>query len=145
MIHLALRFHKQKSENRYLRPVLHICCWYICSSWYTYSCCPRVTISTSGKAKTGIPAALYGTSVSKPAAARTIPFSRPAGTPAAVALALWFSRPKNRKQVPATGLTHLLPPHYDFYDRKSKNRYVRSAWHTCSCCPRVRNRKSKNG
>ncbi|WP_375449063.1 hypothetical protein [uncultured Nostoc sp.] len=65
--------------------------------------------------------------------------SIPAGTPAAAATALRFLPAKKRKQIPATNLTYLqlLPQRYDFYKRKSKNRYVQPAKHTCSCCPRI--------
>ncbi len=30
-----------------------------------------------------------------------------------------------------------LPPRYNFYDRKSENRYLQLAWHTYSCYPRL--------
>ena len=103
-------FYERKSDNRYLRP-----------AWHTCSCCLRATIFTSGKAKTGT--------------------SDRRDTTAAAASALRFLRAEKQKQVPATRLTNLylqlLPPRYDFYERKSEDRYLRPAWHTCSCCPHV--------
>ncbi|WP_375449177.1 hypothetical protein [uncultured Nostoc sp.] len=77
------------------------CCWHICGY------CPCVTIFTISKAKTGI-------------------CDRP-DISAAAAPALRFLQAENRKQVPATGLTHLqlLPPHYDFLQAE-KQKQVRA-------------------
>lgn len=144
MIYLALQFHKQKSKNRYLWLALHICCWYIYSYWYTYNCYSRITISISEKTKTSISAVFYSTSVSKPTAACTIPFLLLTSIFVAVALALWFLQSKKQKQIPATGLIYLLPLHYNFYNWKSKDRYMQLAWHTCSCCLYIYNQKSKS-
>ena len=89
-------FYNRKGEDTYLQPC----------RWHTCSCCTRVTIFMIGKAK--IPAC-------DPAA----------GTPVAAAPALRFSRAEKRKQVRATSLAQ-LPPRYDFYERKSKDRYLQS-------------------
>ncbi len=92
-----------------------------------HNCCLRVAIFATEKAK------MVKDLLDKKL---LIAYTSAAGI---VSLTLQFLRAENEKQIRAIGLTQLpanlllaqLPPHYDLYKRKSENRYVQPAWHSC--------------
>ena len=123
-------FYERKSKNRYTL------------SWKrpTGSCCSRATIFTSGKAKTGIPALLHGTSVQASCWSHITNFaSEKAKTakhvlnikvPAAAAHALQFLWAEKQKPIYIElekAHRQLLLPRYDFYKWKSENWYTYSS------------------
>lgn len=123
LLPLGYNFYKQKSQNWYLRP-----------AWHTCSCCHCITVFMSRKVKTRI--ATADTTVARVTIfiirkTKTSTCNGP-DTLIAAAPTLWFLQDKKRKQICVTGLTdlQLLLLRYDFYKRKSENRYVRSAWHS---------------
>ena len=129
LLPLRYDFRDQKIENRYLRP-----------AWHT--CCPRITIFTIGKAKTGTcdqpdtpAAAAPAFAIEKAKTAKDVLDKKAPAAGTAAPRYDFYKRKSENTQVRVTSLTdlQLLPPRYDFYDRKSENRYLRPAWHTCSC------------
>ncbi len=96
----ALHFYHRKSKNIYLWP-----------AWHTCSCCPRVTIYTSGKVKIGTcnqpdtPAAAASAFASKKAKTAKNILDKRALAAGIAAPVLRFLQVKKRKHIRTTGLT----------------------------------------